>query len=221
MLNSAQAAAMQLSPEEAKIVRKLQEWRTDFPSHASACLNIIDKKAQLSRLHLNDPQLIIHAKLEAQKQEHGMVRAMILKGRKQGASTYIAGRFYSKCRLWKYRRAKVMAHEQGSTDALFTMVKNYYTHDPLALGAEQNSAKMLTFSNQSTYSVATAGGSGEAGRGDTPTLAHLSEAAFYKNPEKNFAGFANSVPIEQGTEVIVESTANGVGNQFHMRWNRA
>jgi len=220
-LNGPQRESVQLTAAEAAIVRKLQAWRADFPSHASTCLNIIDKQSKLSRLVLNDPQMIIHAKIEAQIEEHGMVRAMVLKGRKQGASTYIGARFYSHTRLWKHRKAKVMAHEQGSTDALFQMVQNYYNHDPLKLGAERASAKQFLFSNGSSYTVATAGGSGEAGRGDTPTLAHLSEAAFYKNPEKNFAGFANSVPIEQGTEVIVESTANGVGNQFHMRWNRA
>lgn len=221
MINGPQREVLRLSPEEARLVERLRQYRTDFPLHARQCLQVIDKEARQRPLVLNEPQLIIHAKLEAQQAEHGMVRAIILKGRKQGASTYIGGRFYSKVRLWKHRRAKVMAHDQASTDVLFNMVRGFYNNDPLRLQHEVGSAKQFVFSNGSSYTVSTAGGSGEAGRGDTPTLAHMSEAAFYKNPEKNIAGFASSVPMAPGTEIIMESTANGVGNEFHARWVRA
>lgn len=221
MLNGPQRAVMQLTPEEERLVKRMQEYRTDLGLHAVQCLRVIDKERRLTPLTLNAPQLLVHARLEHQRREFGMVRALVLKGRKQGVSTYIGARFYSRARLWPHRRAKVMAHEQSSTDVLFDMVKTYYDHDPLRLRAEAKSAKELTFSNGSSYSVATAGGSGESGRGDTPDLAHLSEVAFYKNPEKNFAGFVNSVPTAKGTEIIAESTANGVGNEFHRRWLRA
>lgn len=210
-----------LSPAEARLVERMRTWRTDLPRFAEECLHVIDKEGRLRPLVLNAPQRIIHAALEAQMAEHGMVRALILKGRKQGASTYIGARFYHRTRLWKHRRAKVMAHDQASTDVLFNMVRTYYEHDPARLGHEVGSAKQFVFSNGSSYTVGTAGGSGEAGRGDTPMLAHMSEAAFYKNPEKNIAGFASSVPMAPGTEIVMESTANGIGNEFHQRWARA
>ena len=44
----------------------------------------------------NKAQVYIHAKLEQQKKLCGRVRALILKGRQQGCSTYIAARFYHK-----------------------------------------------------------------------------------------------------------------------------
>lgn len=219
--NAPQRAALRLSPEEARLVERLRQYRTDLPLYARQCLQVVDKESRLRPLVLNTPQMIIHAKLEAQYAEHGMVRALILKGRKQGASTYIGARFYAKTRLWKHRRAKVMAHDQASTDVLFGMVRGFYANDPLRLQHEVGSAKQFVFSNGSSYTVSTAGGSGESGRGDTPTLAHMSEAAFYKNPEKNIAGFASSVPMAPGTEIIMESTANGIGNEFHSRWVRA
>lgn len=221
MINAPQRAALRLSPEEAKLVERMRQYRMDLPLHTRQCLQVIDKEARQRPLVLNEPQLIIHAKLEAQMREFGMARAIVLKGRKQGASTYIGARFYSKTRLWKHRRAKVMAHDQASTDVLFNMVRGFYNNDPLRLQHEVGSAKQFVFSNGSSYTVSTAGGSGEAGRGDTPTLAHMSEAAFYKNPEKNIAGFASSVPSAPGTEIIMESTANGIGNEFHTRWIRA
>lgn len=221
MISHNQVGAMGLSPEEARLVERMRRYRMDLPLHAEQCLKVIDKKSHLVPLRFNKPQMIIHTLLEAQRAEFGMVRALILKGRKQGASTYIGGRFYSKVRLWKHRRAKVMAHDQASTDVLFSMVQRFYDNDPLRLSTHAASAKEYAFSNGGSYTVSTAGGSGEGGRGDTPTLAHMSEAAFYKNPEKNIAGFASSVPMERDTEIIMESTANGVGNEFHSRWVRA
>ena len=221
MINGPQRELLRLSPDEARLVERLRAYRADLPLHTSQCLRVVDKNSRMVPLVLNKPQMIIHAKLEAQMAEFGMCRALILKGRKQGASTLIGARFYSKTRLWKHRRAKVMAHDQASTDTLFNMVRTYYDNDPLALTADRSNAKQFVFSNGSSYTVATAGGSGEGGRGDTPTLAHMSEAAFYKNPEKNIAGFASSVPMAPGTEIIMESTANGIGNEFHARWSRA
>ncbi len=203
------------------MIERLRNYRMDMPRHAQECLKVITKEAMLRPLVLNKPQLIIHKMLEEQKRQHGMVRAIVLKGRKQGASTYIGARFYNRVRLFKHVTAKVMAHKQDSTDALFGMVKTYYENDPIALRADTSNAKQYKFSNESSYTVATAGGSGEVGRGDTPTLAHLSEVAFYPNAEKTFAGFANSVPIAPNTEIIIESTANGIGNEFHQRWTRA
>lgn len=209
-----------LSPQEARLVEWLRKCRVDKPEYMAKNLKVIAKDSSVVPFNLNFAQEIIHAKIEAQKKEHGLVRAMILKARKQGASTYIGGRFYTTARLFKYRRAVVMAHIRDSSRDLFTMVQNFHKNDPMALQAERASAQEFKFSNESSYAVATAG-SGETGRGATPTLAHLSEAAFYPNPEKTFAGFVNSIPMAEGTEVVVESTANGIGNEFHQRWVRA
>lgn len=50
---------------------------------------------------------------------------------------------------------------------------------------------------------------------------HNSEAAFWPNAETHAAGVLQAVPDMAGTEVILESTANGVGNFFHQRWRDA
>jgi hypothetical protein len=219
-MRQAHKDVLRISPEEAKILKFMQDSRSNHQEYMSKCLKVVSKSSDLVPLDLNFAQDIIHAKIQAQLGEHRLVRALILKARKQGASTYIGGRFYTKTRLWKYRRAVVMAHVRDSSKDLFTMVQNFYANDPLRLQHEKASAQEYKFSNGSSYAVATAG-SGETGRGATPTLAHLSEAAFYPNPEKTFAGFVNSIPMADNTEVCVESTANGIGNEFHQRWTRA
>jgi hypothetical protein len=171
-MRQAHKEMMKISPEEAKIVKFMQDSRSNHELYMQKCLKVVAKSSDLVPLDLNFAQDIIHAKIQSQLHDHGLVRALILKARKQGASTYIGGRFYTKTRLWKYRRAVVMAHVRDSSKDLFTMVQNFYANDPLRLQHEKASAQEYKFSNGSSYSVATAG-SGETGRGATPTLAHI------------------------------------------------
>ena len=63
---------------------------------------------------LNSAQAYIHAKLEEQKAKTGKVRAMILKGRQQGCSTYIAARFYHRTSMHRGISAWIMASSAAS-----------------------------------------------------------------------------------------------------------
>lgn len=222
MINGPQREVMRISPQEEEILRRTRAYRADLPRYAADNLRVIDRQsASLIPFRMNATQMILHAKAQAQIERIGMVRALVLKGRKMGCSTFVGARFYTRARLWNHQRVKVMAHDQRSTNTLFDMVRTFYQHDPWRLRAENDSAAHLRFSNGSSYGVITAGGSGESGRGDTPTLGHMSEVAFYKNAEKNFASFANSIPVAPQTEIWAESTANGMGNEFHRRWSLA
>lgn len=50
---------------------------------------------------------------------------------------------------------------------------------------------------------------------------HLSEYAFYQDAAALMTGLLQSVPDDDGTTIIVESTANGVGGPFFDLWQRA
>jgi hypothetical protein len=52
-------------------------------------------------------------------------------------------------------------------------------------------------------------------------LFHGSEVGFWPHAETHAAGVLQAVPDEDGTEVILESTANGIGNFFHKTWREA
>ena len=69
----------------------------------------------------------------------------------------------------------------------------------------------------SGYKVGTAGTKG-VGRSSTIQLFHGSEVAFWPHADAHAAGVLQAVPDVEGTEVILESTANGVGNLFHELW---
>ena len=61
----------------------------------------------------------------------------------------------------------------------------------------------------------------KAGRGTTPTIAHLSEVAFWQYDEKILAGLFQGISAAHGTEVILESTANGAQGEFYRLWKGA
>lgn len=136
-------------------------------------------------------------------------------------STYVAGRFYHHTSTNKGQKALIVGHEQKSTDSLFGMVKRYHESNPLAPATGSTNAKELVFSKLGGgYKLATAG-TQDVGRGNTAQVAHLSEFAFWANAQLHMAGLGNTIADMPGTEVIIESTANGLGNAYHLMWQAA
>lgn len=193
----------------------------DFVQYAPKCLKIKTKAGTIVPFAMNKAQIYIHSRLEEQRARTGMVRALVLKGRQQGASTYIGGRFYHKSSLRSGVSVFILTHEQAATDNLFGMVARYHDHSPLKPSTGAANAKELLFNKlDSGYSVATAGQKA-AGRSKTAQLFHGSEVAFWPNAKDHFASSVQTIPDLPGTEIILESTANGVGGEFHERWQKA
>ena len=200
-----------------------QRLKDDFPHYAERCLKIRTKSGAIEPLMINRAQRYVHERLEEQKRRTGRVRAIILKARQQGFSTYIGARFYHQVTHRQGAQCFILTHEQSATDNLFGMVDRYHKHNhPLvkpSTGA--SNAKELYFDRlDSGYSVGTAGAKA-VGRSKTVQLFHGSEAAFWPNAADHFAGVVQAVPDLPGTEIILESTANGIGGEFHSRWQQA
>lgn len=209
-----------MDAEERAIRQKLKD---NLPHYATKCLKIRTKSGAIHPLVLNTAQSYVHEKLERQRAETGKVRALILKARQQGFSTYIGARFYHRVTHGFGVQCFILTHEQPATDNLFGMVDRYHKHNhPLvkpSTGA--SNAKELYFDIlDSGYSVGTAGAKA-VGRSKTVQLFHGSEAAFWPNAREHFAGVVQTIPDLPGTEVILESTANGIGGEFHERWQQA
>jgi len=95
------------------------------------------------------------------------------------------------------------------------MVDRYHSGNRIAPETGKDNAKELSFDGlDSGYKVGTAG-SKEVGRSDTIQYFHGSEVAFWEAADKHTAGILQAVPDEPDTEIMFESTANGVGNYFH------
>lgn len=190
---------------------------TNFEEYARSCLMIRTKSEALKSLELNVPQKYIHKRLEEQRKKTGKVRALILKGRQQGCSTYVEARF-----MWRVThstgvRAFILTHLDEATTNIFNMAKRYYDHLPdiVKPATSASNAKELVFSGlDSGYKVGTAKSQG-TGRSDTIQFFHGSEVAFWHNAESHFMGAIQAVPNAPDTEIILESTANGMGGRFH------
>jgi hypothetical protein len=197
--------------------------KTDFEAYGRAALRIRAKDKRTVPLILNRPQQHVHGKLEEQLRATRKVRALILKGRQQGMSTYIAGRFYHRVTHETGTRVYVMAHEDAATQNLFEIVNRYHDNsaDFVRPSTGAASAKELYFDKlDSGYKVGTAG-SKATGRSSTIQLFHGSEVAFWPHADTHVAGVLQAVPETPGTEIILESTANGVGGYFHKMWRDA
>jgi hypothetical protein len=197
--------------------------RDDFPHYAGKCLRIRTKAGTIDPLSLNSAQMHIHKRVEAQRARTGMVRAIILKGRQQGCSTYVEGRFYHQTTHRHGVRAFILTHELEATNTLFGMAERYHENCPALVKPETGSsnAKELIFSRlDSGYRVGTAGTKG-TGRSQTIQLFHGSEVAWWPHADTHASGVLQAVPNEPGTEVFLESTANGQGNYFHKQWRQA
>lgn len=209
------------SPEsdEARAAALFERFRTDLPFYAPRALRIRTKAGAIRPLRLNSAQIQIHQRMEAQRERTGRVRVLILKGRQQGASTYVQARFFWKVTHRRGARAYILTHQDDASANLFGMAQRFYQNAPPelkpVLGAAN--AKELHFSElDSGYKVSTAGSKG-TGRSDTIQLFHGSEVAYWPNAETHVTGALQAVPDAPGTEVVLESTSAGPLGVFYDR----
>ncbi|MDR0484450.1 MAG: hypothetical protein LBH40_04165 [Alphaproteobacteria bacterium] len=190
----------------------------NFQAFAKTFLSIRGKENTISKLALNKEQKYIHEQLQQQKKNKGKVRALILKGRQIGATTYVSSRCYHYIILNRGAKGLVMCHHQQATNNIFDMIKRYYKNSPCHLLPKKtlmSNYKHINFQNiNSSYAFATAGGL-EVGRSDTIQFFHGSEVSFWKNSDNHLSSILMSVPDNQNTEVILESTSNGANGLFY------
>jgi len=209
-----------MSDKEREIRQRLKD---DFTHYASKCLKIRAKSGEIQPFSLNRAQLYIHARLEDQIERTGKVRAIILKGRQQGCSTYVGGRYYHKTTHRTGYQTFILTHALDATQNLYKMAQRYHELTPALVRPQvsiSNSKELIFGTLDSGYKVGTAENKG-VGRSSTIQLFHGSEVALWSNAAEHAAGIMQAVPDAMGTEIILESTAKGVGNYFHQMWQKA
>lgn len=197
--------------------------KNDLIHYATKCLKIRTKTGSIESFVFNKAQQYIHEQLEKQLRDTGVVRALILKGRQQGCSTYVGARFYHKVTHTFGAQAFILTHALDATNNLFKMAKRFFEYTPALVRAEvstSNSKELVFGLLDSGYKLGTAENK-SVGRSSTIQLLHGSEVGFWNNASEHAVGIMQAVPNARSTEVIMESTANGVGNYFHQQWQAA
>jgi len=145
---------------------------------------------------------------------------VILKARQQGFSSVILGAFTADFLLKDNCRSVVVADIDDNAQELLDRVRHYIrayeditnTKVPLKYNSK---SELYNEGNGSRYTIGTAKNA-EFGRSKTINNLHLSEFAFYPNPQSIFAGAVQAV-VPNGRTVI-ETTANGF-NYFKSFWD--
>lgn len=203
-----------MDASERNIRRRL---RDDFGHYASKALLIRTKAGLVVPFVMNEAQRYLHERIEQQLADTGRIRALVLKGRQQGCSTYTEGRFFWKVTHRKGVQAFILTHLDEATQNLFGMAKRYLENVPALVRpstAAINGKEIYFDRLDSGYKVGTAGSKG-TGRGATIQYFHGSEVAYWPNADTHVAGVLQAVPNEPGTEVILESTSAGPVGLFY------
>lgn len=146
-------------------------------------------------------------------------RDVILKARQQGFSSLILAMFTADFLLSENSRSVIVADIADNAMELLDRVKGYLRAYEEITGIKvplkyNSRYELFNESMNSRYTIGTADNR-EFGRSKTITNLHLSEFAFYPDPEKLFAGVMQAV-VPEG-RVIIETTANGF-NFFRDFW---
>lgn len=200
----------------------------DFPTFARLCLKIENKKGKLEPFVLNDAQWIIWNEIKRQMDANLPVRIIILKGRQQGCSTLAQGiAMWLACTREGFRGMSVAHKLKPAAQELFGKVELMYENLPgeirelVPLAPGRATGRRLKFDKpmRSLMVVESAEEADAVGRSGTFNFGHLTEIPFWKNAEATIAAFEACVPSEPGTFIIVESTAQGMGNWFERTWS--
>ena len=203
-----------MTPHERALRKKL---RDDFAHYSEKCLRLRGKQGWVEPFVMNAAQRYIHAVLEAQRASEGCVRAVILKGRQQGCSTYVQGRFYWRLTHSRGMRAFILTHLEEASRNIYAITRRFHDHCPALTrphAAEANARALVFDRLDCSYRVGTAR-SQDVGRSDTVQFFHGSEVAYWPHAEQHMAGVLQAVPDMAGTEIILESTSAGPAGVFY------
>ena len=184
---------------------------------------IRDKHGYLINLKFNHAQEKFYSLL---KEVYGTkpARFIVLKARQLGISTFTEAFIAFMTMFSPNTSSVIMAHEAESANAIFNMTKLYVDELPESMKPRQkySNAKEIVFDAEenglkSSIRIMVASNST---RGSTYRFAHLSEVAFWEKPEEALLALNQAVPMDDGTLIVIESTANGF-NYFYNLWQDA
>lgn len=160
--------------------------------------------------------------IEHCRKEKRPIRAIVLKGRQLGFSTFIQAWQYELCNRESNRWALTVSYDDVSSGLLAG--KAAFVHRnlwyPRKLRTKNTDVIEFKEPHGSAFHVRTSGNL-NVGRGDTYHHLHCSEVPMWSNAEEVLGGLLQSVPAKPGTSIFFESTAKGAVGAFYDEWQKA
>lgn len=195
--------------------------RSDLYLNFIQRLSIRNEQAQLQKLTLWEPQKMIWERIADRLNQRKKIWLIALKARQEGVSTLIESLLVARTALDDMIHAQVIAHEKEATKRIWQMA-NTMVESHAGLKAVANKKHDKIFLGKSYLGISTAG-SAHASRSGNFTCVHMSEVAFWPDPDAMLA-VKQCVPDKMDTFCMIESTANGKvgdGQLFYQEWLRA
>lgn len=202
---------------------------TDFPYFCETFIKIKTKDAEVVPFVLRPYQIRLWELIQEMHAAGKPARIIVLKSRQLGFSTMMQCYLLWRTITNPNSGCLTVAHDESASRQLFSKIEFAYENLPIEYFNElekvKNTAirgKKLTFGKglDSEFHVDTANNKG-LGRGFTFQRCHLSELAFWEKIEDVFYGLMAALGKRPGTECVIESTANGLGNFHYRMWKRA
>ena len=185
-------------------------------------LQLENKAGEKVSLVLNGIQSRIVGHMFSQWNRGCPVRQIILKGRQFGASTGVQALFYTICHHTPNMKAIIVAQDEEGTDRVISKAKFFHNHLPddekKRTLYDKRDELVWAPPHESMFRAQVAGKF--VGTAGTYQLAHLSELAKWKTQRTSLASILQTIPdpsVTYKTAVVIESTAQGEGDEFH-RW---
>lgn len=210
---------------------------SEFELWAERCVTIKDKLTGADiPFRLNSAQRRVLAVMERQRLAGRPIRIILLKARQWGGSTlvqmYMAWIQIEHKTNW---HSLICAHVKDTANAIRGMYGKMLAAYPPEQWPGDGEPKFVPYESSRNTRVilgrgcrVTVGSSEnqEAVRGCDYAMAHLSEVAFWsdsalRSPASFIRAICGAIARAPLTLIVMESTANGVGNYFHGEWMRA
>lgn len=208
--------------------------RYDFEYWAARCVKIRHKlTGQQVPFVLNVPQRRVLSILEADRRAGRPLRLIMLKARQWGGSTLIQ-MYFAWIQIVHRRNwnSLICAHVKDTAAAIRGMYDSMLADYPEELWEEDEPPRFVSWQKsqntreiagrQAKVTVSSSYGQ-DAARGLDFSMAHLSEVAFWRSTDRNtpedfVRNVCGGIPMVPYSVIVLESTANGVGNYFHRQW---
>lgn len=220
-----------------KLQRERQRIVDDFEYWCVRCATIKDKNTSRNvPLVLNRPQRRLLAVMEEQRTAGKPVRIILLKARQWGGSTlvqmYLAWMQLVRHTGWNSLICGHLHVTSKGLKRMYNLLLRNYPRElldddvPLHFAKLEGQPNVQQIEARDCLIITGSARSEDAVRGYDIAMAHLSEVAFWQDslmhsPDDVVRSVCGSVALKDETVIVLESTANGVGDYFHSEWLRA
>ena len=208
----------QLPPNPEELFRIF----SDHEKFCEASLKVRKKSGELVRMKLGPAQRKLNEIVARCKEQGRPVRIVAPKARQVWISMGVAAHFFHGTFSLSGQHTMVLANDEPTALNLFSYYQTFARHyKPIngtifmpAYAPAGNTTQSIEWANGSWIKCHTTRNL-SIGRSFSLRRVHFSEAAYYVDLKTTMTTVMAAVPSDADTMVVVESTPNGLGNEFH------